>query len=126
MHLNRLPSNAFGGTSIDSSKPFCDEAGLPRSGMSKAFEASAISEVAKTSNGPAPKDHLRFGVSSAASRPARWTSPDDRKVFNVWALWVAAFYSSLTAALLAAMLLGAYLSGGREVDAAPAVRSIAK
>jgi hypothetical protein len=108
MPLNRQRLNLSDGVVVHNSG-FGDEAGLPRAGIRKALEASRISEVPKTASGPVAKDHLRFGVSSAGSRPVRWTPPDedDRKVFNVWALWVAAFYSSLAAVLLVAMLLGA-------------------
>lgn len=44
--------------------------------------------------------------------------PDDRKVFNVWARWVTAFYSLLIMSLLVAMRLGAQVPAGRETASA--------
>jgi hypothetical protein len=74
--------------------------------ISATREAARISQVPKTPGSPGSKDHLRFGLTSAARRLVRWTwrDADDRKVFNVWALWVVAFYASLAIALLVAML----------------------
>ncbi len=59
-----------------------------------------ISAVPGTSDASS-KDHLRFGLTSAASPPAQWKLLDsrDRKVFGVWALRVAVLYLSLVAAV---------------------------
>lgn len=56
------------------------------------------------------------GVNSVSRPTARWTSldSDDRRVFNVWALGVAAFYSSLALSLLVAILLGVYTPAGQK------------
>jgi hypothetical protein len=107
MLLNRQRANSSDGVVVHNSG-FDDEAGLPRAGISGTDESARISKVPRTSRGPGSKDHLRFGVTSAAGRPVRWTwrDVDDRKVFNVWALWVVVFYASLAVVLLAAMSSG--------------------
>ena len=51
-------------------------------------------------------------------RTATAVDPDDRKVFNVWARWVTAFYSLLIISLLVAMRLGAHAPAGRETASA--------
>jgi hypothetical protein len=55
------------------------------------------------------------GVNPADSRGAHWASLDanDRKVFNIWARRVAAFYSLLMFSLVVAMLLNARMPAGR-------------
>jgi hypothetical protein len=52
-----------------------------------------ISAVPRTSDASS-EDHLRSGLTSAASPPAQWKLLDsrDRKVFGVWALRVAVLY----------------------------------
>ena len=50
--------------------------------------------------------------------------PDDRKVFNVWALRVAAFYSSLVLALLVAMLVGVHTPAGHDLSASAAMKDV--
>jgi hypothetical protein len=107
MLLNRQRASSSDGVVVHNSG-FGDETGLPRAEIPGTVETTRISEVPRTSRGPGSKDHLRFGVTSAASRPVRWTwrDADDRKVFNVWALWVVGFYASLGAGLLAAILSG--------------------
>jgi hypothetical protein len=56
------------------------------------------------------------GLNLAGSRAARWASLDseDRKVFNIWAAGVAAFYSLLVISILGAILLGAYTPLGQK------------
>jgi hypothetical protein len=89
-----------------------EEAGHPRAGVSR------ISEASKTSGVPGSERQRRFdaGVNSISRRTARWTSldSDDRRVFNVWALGVTAFYSSLALCVLVAVLLGAYTPAGQK------------
>jgi hypothetical protein len=66
--------------------------------------------------GPERQQRSDAGVNSVSRRTARWTSLDseDRRVFHVWALGVAAFYSSLALCLLVAILLGAYTPAGQK------------
>jgi hypothetical protein len=56
------------------------------------------------------------GLYLAGSRAVRWASldSDDRKVFNIWAARVAAFYSLLILSILGAILLGAYTPLGQK------------
>jgi hypothetical protein len=86
-----------------------EEAGHPRAGVSR------ISEACKTPGVPGSERQRRFDA-GVNWRTARWTSLDseDRRVFNVWALGVAAFYSSLALCLLVATLLGAYTPAGQK------------
>jgi hypothetical protein len=67
--------------------------------------------------------NLASGASPADSRAARWTSLDanDRRVFNIWARRVAAFYSLLMFSLVVAMLLSAHMPAGRTFVAASPV-----
>jgi hypothetical protein len=127
MPVNRHRPNFSSGVLVGSSKSFCDESGLPP-GMPGALRSSSLAEVPRTSDRPGSKDHLRFGLTSAASPPAQWKLLDskDRQVFGMWALRVAALYSSLLAALLVAMLLGVYVSGDRQDAPVQAVRGVAR
>jgi hypothetical protein len=127
MLVNRQRPNVSDGVVVGSSKSFCDEGGLPR-GIPGTSRASRISEVPRTPDGAGSRDHLRFRLTSAASPPAQWKLLDskDRKVFGIWALRVAVFYSSLLAALLVAMLLGVYISGERQDAPRQAVRGVAR
>jgi hypothetical protein len=127
MLVDRQRPNVSDGVFAGSSRSCCDEGGLPQ-GITATLQASRISEVAETSNAASSKDHLRFGLTSAASPPAQWKLLDskDRKVFGIWALRVAVLYSSLLAALLVAMLLGVYIAGERQDAPGQAVRGVAR
>jgi hypothetical protein len=127
MLVNRHRPDFCSGVPVGSSRSFCDESGLPP-GIPGALQVSNLVEVPRTSDRPGSKDHLRFGLTSAASPPAQWKLLDsnDREVFGIWALRVAVLYSSLLAALLGAMLLGVYVSGDRQDAPVQAVRGIAR
>ena len=96
----------------------------------ETFQEEAGATRAVTSSSPA-KSGLQaqdraddYGLTPAGTRLARWASldPGDRKVFNNWALWVAAFYSAIIVSLLAAILLGTHAPADqRTLTASPMV-----
>lgn len=93
MLINRPRSNSSEGVFVPGPDPLRKQTGLPRAA----------------------------GANSAGRFPAQWTSldSDDRKVFNVWARWVAAFYASLVASLLVAIVVGARMPAGQRPGSAP-------
>jgi hypothetical protein len=84
-----------------------EEAGAPR----------AAAAVSPGESDPQAQDRAEaYGLTPAGTRVARWAllQPDDRKVFNTWARWVAVFYSVIVVSLLAAILLGNHTSVGQQ------------
>jgi hypothetical protein len=125
----RTIANTNGGAAMMSSSPErsdfprdvfvlnCDV--LSRNNSRPATSAAGISDILAS-------EHQTNSVrapSASQSRAARWTSLDanDRKVFEIWAWRVAAFYSLLIFSLVVTMLLCARMPGGRTFLAASPV-----
>jgi hypothetical protein len=62
-----------------------------------------------------------YGLTPAGTRLARWASlkSEDRRVFNIWALWVAGFYAVVIISLVASIALGSHAPAGRTLTASP-------
>jgi hypothetical protein len=81
-----------------------------------ALPSAEISRNSTDRSSEGQKSFGTDGLNLTGSRAARWASldSDDRKVFNIWAARVAAFYSLLVISILGAILLGAYTPLGRK------------